>query len=189
MLLIFAFVLTLILIPGELFAQVDELSPGIYAVVNEEYIPLDRVYGGTSNRDLSINGPQLGPAIVWYKGTTSSIEAADRFVYVLNPTEKVRFSPFNKGMTPRDMKVLSLKVNKEKQQREYSVYGRRLVNRSGLDFDWKELNDYAFEIHIPEIAPGEYGIVFRKEKLGLFDYVRIYCFTVPENRMDHREYQ
>lgn len=182
--LVFAFVLVLVCLPLEIYAQNDKLKPGIYAVVNEGYIPLEYVYGGSSSSEIAFpNLSQICPAVVRYRGTSSCVEATDTFLYVLDPTKKVLYGPFNKGMNPNQMTVLSLTINKEKGQREYIVAGKRLSDLAWMDLEWKRLDDYTFEIHIPGLTPGEYGIVFRRGKLGPFDYTRLHCFSVPNKTL------
>jgi len=176
----FIFILAFILIPGRMFAQSDAREPGIYAVMGEEFISIDHTFGGSETNDVAyLNGAQTNPAVVRYRGVTSAVIASNTFVYVVDSEKTAVFSPFNRGMTPNDMRVLSLSVNDEKQQREYPLASKRLNELSGLDFEWEQLDDVTFEIHIPGLEPGEYGFVFRRAKFGPFDYTKIFCFTIP----------
>lgn len=191
-------VLALFVIPVKSFAQLDERAPGIYTVVGEESIPLPYIYGMESGSSVGIGIVSIGSAKFTYKGATSGVNASDTFVLVIDPEKKTgsaspkKFDMFLKTMTPEDMMFLPLTTNEKKQRREYDTgtgvgigigpvgIGTNTENKERNGFEWEMISDNSFKIKVSDLAPGEYGIIFRQTKIGQFMYNNLFGFTVPE---------
>jgi len=163
-----------------IYAQTSETKAGLYAVVDDTRTRLDYSFGGSSTN----NGTPSNPTFFRYKGETSSVIASDTFEYVTDPTDNRTFSPFNKWMNPNGLALLKLTVDSQAQSREYTIETNadayNIDHIAHVDFEWKKTDKNSFLIKVPDLQPGEYGIVVRKGKMGAFDYTRIHCFTVSE---------
>lgn len=184
-----AAILVFILFPLRIFAQSNELSPGIYTIVDGKSIPLTYTYGGSNTRyDLYFEGNELSPVYFRYRGETSNVEASDTLIYVIDPASHHTYNPFNKWMNPNGMIVIPLNVNIKKAYREYNLgIGSDNINDDEMpreDFEWEKLDKTTFQITLANLNPGEYGIVFRKGKFGPFDYTRIHCFTISRHQQE-----
>lgn len=170
------------------YAQMDEREPGLYAIVGEESIPLTYSNGTTSVTSTGILGVELGKKKCTYKGSSSGVIAADTFVLVIDPEKKsiVRntksYYPFIKTMTPNNMLVLPLSVVKDKRIYEEgkTIAGINVSVKDRMDFDWEQISDNSYEIHVQNLIPGEYGFIFRATKLAEFEYSAILGFTFQE---------
>ncbi len=186
--LIFAALLCTLSFTVNAYAQMDEREPGLYAIVGEESIPLTYSNGTTSVTSTGILGVELGKKKCTYKGPSSGVVAADTFVLVIDPEKKsiVRntksYYPFIKTMTPNNMLVLPLSVVKDKRIYEEgkTIAGINVSVKDRMDFEWEQISDNSFEIHVQNLIPGEYGFIFRATKLAEFEYSAILGFTFQE---------
>ena len=167
-------------------AQMDEREPGLYAIVGEESIPLVYSNGTASVSSTGILGVELGKKKCTYKEPTSGVLASGTFVMVINPEKKgitrsmKSYEPFIKTMTPNNILVLPLTVDKNKRVYEEgkTIEGINISVKDRMDFEWEQISDNSYEIRVLNLIPGEYGFVFRPAKLGEFDYSAIFGFTV-----------
>lgn len=170
------------------YAQMDERQPGLYAIVGEESIPLTFSNGTTSVSTTGILGVEVGRTRCIYRKPSSSVEASDMFVMVIDPEQKAivkklkSYKPFFKKMTPNDVLVLPLTVdgNKRIYEEGKTIAGINVSIKDRMDFEWEQITDNSYEIHVQNLIPGEYGFVFRPSKLGEFDYSAIFGFTITE---------
>lgn len=187
-----------LLFSQNVFAQMDEREPGIYAVVNGESLPLNYSNGIKHNSSTGILGIELGKKKCTFKEPTSGIAAADTFVMVINPEKKniVRnmrsYNPFVKSMTPDNILIVPLSVdgNKRVYEEGKTVGGITVTSKERIEFEWEQISDNSFEIRIPALTPGEYAFVFRTARLAEFDYSAIFGFTIPgQNGQDEQNGQ
>lgn len=169
-------------------AQMDERAPGLYAVVGEESIPLTFSIGTTAVTTTNIIGIEMGKRKFSYKEPASGVTAADTFVLVIDPEKKgisktlKSYNPFVKSMTPNNIMILPLYVDKNKRIYEEgkTIAGINLSVKDRMDFEWEQITDNSFVIRVQNLIPGEYGFIFRAAKLAEFDYSAIFGFTFPE---------
>lgn len=170
------------------YAQMDERQPGLYAIVGEESIPLTFSNGTTSVSTTGILGVEVGRTRCIYRKPSSGVEASGMFVMVIDPEQKAivkklkSYKPFFKKMTPNDVLVLPLTVdgNKRIYEEGKTIAGINVSIKDRMDFEWEQITDNSYEIHVQNLIPGEYGFVFRPSKLGEFDYSAIFGFTITE---------
>lgn len=170
------------------YAQMDERQPGLYAIVGDESIPLTFSNGTTSVSTTGILGVEVGRTRCIYREPSSGVEASDMFVMVIDPEQKAivkklkSYKPFFKKMTPNDVLVLPLTVdgNKRIYEEGKTIAGINVSIKDRMDFEWEQITDNSYEIHVQNLIPGEYGFVFRPSKLGEFDYSAIFGFTITE---------
>lgn len=170
------------------YAQMDERQPGLYAIVGDESIPLTFSNGTTSVSTTGILGVEVGRTRCIYRKPSSGVEASDMFVMVIDPEQKAfvkklkSYKPFFKKMTPNDVLVLPLTVdgNKRIYEEGKTIAGINISIKDRMDFEWEQITDNSYEIHVQNLIPGEYGFVFRPSKLGEFDYSAIFGFTITE---------
>lgn len=168
------------------FAQLDERAPGLYAIVGEESIPLPFFNGTTSVSTTNIVGFEVGNQKCSYKGAESGVVASDTFVMVINPEKKMltktlkSYDPFIKTMTPNNILVLPLSVEKNKRVYDSgkTFMGINTQVKGRMDFEWEQITDNSFEIKVKGLIPGEYGFVFRVISIADFDYSAIFGFTI-----------
>jgi len=191
--LIIAIFVALAFFPIVSSAQSDEHAPGIYALVGEEYVPLNYVYGSAAP---SIMVAGVGREKYNYKGVSSGVNASDTFILVIDLNKKSgvispkRFDCFYKSMTPEDLIVLPLITNNKKDRREYdagiviaassgSISGSiNLGDNDRASIEWEQITDNSFKIIVPNLEPGEYGFVFRISKMSSFLFSSLFGFTI-----------
>jgi len=191
-------VLALFILPVKSFAQLDERTPGIYAVVGEQSTPLPYIYGTTSGGSVGIGIVSIGSTKINYKGVTSGVNASGTFVLVIDPNKKTgsatpkKFDMFVKNMTPEEVLIVPLTTNAKKDRREFDSglgigigagpvgVGMNTENKERNGFEWEMISDNSFKIKVSGLTPGEYGIVFRQGKIGSYMYNNLFGFTVPE---------
>lgn len=185
-----ALVCALLFTTTDAYAQMDERQPGIYAIVGEESIPLQYTNGVNDVATTGILGFEVGRIKYSYKGAESGTVASDTFVLVIDPKKKSitqslkSYNPFIKSMTPGNMLILPLYVERGKRFYEQGkiIAGINMSVKDMIDFEWERISDNSFEIRVKGLIPGEYGIVFRPAKLGEFAYEAIFGFTYPEQQ-------
>lgn len=185
-----ALVCALLFTTTDAYAQMDERQPGIYAIVGEESIPLQYTNGVNDVATTGILGFEVGRIKYSYKGVESGTVASDTFVLVIDPKKKSitqslkSYNPFIKSMTPGNMLILPLYVERGKRFYEQGkiIAGINMSVKDMMDFEWERISDNSFEIRVKGLIPGEYGIVFRPAKLGEFAYEAIFGFTYPEQQ-------
>lgn len=183
--------LFLALFSMNIFAQEKELKPGLYAVNGDEYLPISNTSGKSVNSGSSFFGFEIGKKQYEYKGTTSENPFTGTFLMVCDPNkENVRFAwgkyePFVKSMTPDNMLIIPLNV--EKKKRVYvegtTIMGINTTSYERDPFTWEKISDYAYLI-TTELQPGEYGIVFKAAELGNYEFTAIFDFTVPAEAIE-----
>ena len=169
------------------YAQMDERAPGIYAVIDGESTPLTYTNGGTSTSSTNVLGVEIGKRKQTYKGETSGVQATDTFVLVINPEKKAitktlkTYDPFIKTLTPDDLIIVPLEVQKNKRvyNEGVSLQGFNLDSKGRVPFEWEQISDNSFII-TAAMLPGEYGIVFKPARLGEYDFNSIFGFFVAE---------
>lgn len=179
---------TSVFFAGNSYAQTDEREPGLYAIVGEESVPLAYTNGTVHSSSTGILGVEFGKKYCTYKGASSGVVASSTFVMVIDPEKKAitrsmkAYNPFIKTMTPNNVLVLPLSVDKDKRVFEEgkSIAGINISVKDRMDFEWEQISDNSFEIRVLNLIPGEYGFVFRPAKLGEFDYSGLLGFTIPE---------
>lgn len=180
--------LVLALLPVKMSAQMDEHIPGIYTIIDDDYVPLNYTAGVTSVSTTGIGDFEYGDMKHQYKGETSGVNASETFVLVIDPEKKVmvrtlkKYDPFIKTMTPNNVLVLPLTVNERRHRREYdqgrNLNGFNIERREMMDFEWEQITDNSFMITVPDLLPGEYAFIFRATRLAEFDYTGIFGFTI-----------
>ena len=170
------------------FAQMDERVPGLYAIVGEQSIPLTFTNGTVHNATTGVLAVEVGKNYCTFKEPTSGVIASDTFVMVIDLEKKAivktlkSYFPFVKSMTPNNLLILPLSVEKNKRIYEEgkTINGINVSVKDRMDFEWEQISDNSFEIHVQGLIPGEYGIVFRPARLGEFDYSAIFGFSIAE---------
>lgn len=169
------------------FAQDSRLEPGIYAVVDGTPTHLTYTNGTAANSSTNILGIELGNHHYNYKGETSGVQAAGKFIMVINPEKKVmsktpkKYDPFIKSMTPNLVMIVPLQVDKNKRVYDEgtSIVGINTKRGTRVEFEWELVDENTFEI-TADFEPGEYAFIFKPAKLGEFDFTSIYGFYVAE---------
>lgn len=169
-------------------AQSEDLEPGIYAVVDGDYSVLAHTMGITGNSGTSVFGIDVGQSKISYKGDKSETKATGTFVMVINPEKKAitqtpkKYDPFIKSMTPDNMIIVPLVVEKNKRiyDKGVSLNGINTKKKAHVSFEWEQTGDNAFTITTEELVPGEYAIAFKPAKLGEFNFSCIFGFFVEE---------
>lgn len=166
--------------------ELDPREPGIYAVNGEESTPLTFTDASQNSSGISIGVISFGKRQLEYKGATSGTVANGKFVLVIDPEQKnatrvlKNYKPFIKTMVPDDLMFIPLTVEKKKRVLEEGLFvngfGTKMVH--GVPFSWTQIADNAFEIEVPNLIPGEYGIALKFGELGGFDIKTLYGFYV-----------
>ena len=178
----------LMLFPAKSFAQLDEREPGIYAIVEDESIPLASFVAGAASSSTNVIGIEIGNTQYNFKGEESGVVANGKFVMVIDPEKTMavkslkKFNPFIKTMTPNNVIIIPLKVNEKKHRREYSMgqtfMGINTEKKERVPFEWEQISDNSYEITLQDVVPGEYGFVFKYVKLSDYDFGAIFGFTI-----------
>lgn len=168
--------------------QLDPREPGLYAVNGEESTLLTFTDASQSSSGISIGIISLGKRQLEFKGATSGTEAHGKFVLVINHEQKSatrvlkNYKPFIKTMNPDDLMIIPLTVEKKKRVLDEGLFvngfGTKLIH--GVPFSWVQIADNAFEIEVPNLIPGEYGVALKFAELDTFDIKTLYGFYVTE---------
>ena len=179
----------LLILPTRLSAQeqepvLDERAPGIYSIVGGLSFPLSYTWGWGKHKN---NYPYYDDDIIpdvcdryAFKGLSSGVTGSDTFVMVIDPKQRSvmvglrRYTAFHQKMSPVNILVIRLEINESKKRREYDTN-----NAPRLNFDWKQITDNSFEIHVYDLEPGEYAFLFRFMPLCDYHYNAIYGFSIP----------
>ncbi len=168
-------------IPFIVFAQYDERESGLYAIVGNESKPLSLLDGMLYTVDKS-------QVTILYDGETAGVVAADTFVLVVGHDKLFYFNdPFIESLTPDELIILPLKVNKRKHRMECQPgrvseignFGLVRVNR-GIDFRWNRITDNSFGIKVTGLTPGEYEISVPVQGSNDFRDRESYGFTIKQ---------
>lgn len=170
-----------------LSAQNESLEYGMYAICDGAPVEMHAVKGIAHHSGVSVLGVDLGDTKYEYKGATSKIQASGEFLMVCDSTVAVvynafkNFNPCGKTMTPDNIIIVPLEVVKNKN-RIYdmgeTINGFNTARKERVEFSWEQVEDRTYLISCdPE--PGEYCIVFRLDRLGKYEYSRVFDFTIP----------
>lgn len=181
----------LVLTPCRTYAQFDDYDPGLYAVVNENVIPLEDAFNpvstgtGGENILLPISNRRMYKR---YEGETSGVNVTGAFVLVAGHDRAVYVNNLDSELTPCSLKIIALTVNHEGHCREYQnedalkIGDVSFINGpGGCDFEWYRIGENSFGIKMTDPKPGEYLFYIGGDK------TLAYCFTIPENVQENGE--
>jgi len=169
-------------------AKPDDHKPGIYAIVNGEYVPLPFYRGITSVSGENRGGVEITYKTYRYNGETSGVVIDSTFILVVNPDKKrvtntlKQYDPFIRNMKPEKSKIVPLEVNAESGCREFKLGKNfetlRFEEHPGMEYEWVQISDSSYKIKPTGLTPGEYCFVYRPVDIFGFDYTAIFAFTV-----------
>lgn len=169
------------------FAQNEKLSPGIYAIVDDNATHLTYSKSISSHSGINIIGVEVGKNKYTYKGNSSEVKATGKLIMVIDPEKRSivmtpkKYDPFIKTMKPELINIVPLNVEKNKRiyDEGTSVQGINTKKHTKLEFQSELVDENTYEITF-DAPPGEYAVVFKATKLGVYDFSAIYGFYVEE---------
>lgn len=174
----------------------ENLQPGIYTIVNNEYIPLSLLKSSTSF-DLQ-DEPDDQPAKVYYKGASSDVKSTGHFLLVCDTTQEEayitnkRYDVFARFVTPDWFRLVRLQHGRM-GGRYYqvskiwpSVVGSMLGVRNvevrpkksrPINYEWKKVGRGMFMIDA-DLSEGEYAFVLNTTRDDNMLLENVFDFSV-----------
>jgi len=171
-------------------AQSETLKPGLYAMKNECLVPLKFSHSVSTVEGRNTMGTEIVYETYRFRGLSSGIEASGTFILVIDPKKKEvvkkfsEYNPFIKNIKPSRMTIVPLKINTQKQCREYcpgmKLEGLNVEGRDEMEFDWKAIGTGIYQIEVHNLKAGEYAIFFTTSKINGPDFTAMFGFTISD---------
>lgn len=175
----------------------EELAPGFYAVVDDEYIPLNLTH--SANHYDPINNPDETPAKVRYKGETSQIQSKGQFLLVCDTTQEEarinnkEYDCFARFVTPPWFKLVRLQRSRMGRYYQvtkvWPVVVGAVLGVEGVEwppkksrpipFGWKKVGKGVFAIDT-QLDNGEYAFVLQSNWNDSPDLEHVFDFSIKE---------
>lgn len=168
------------------------LTPGMYAVIDGKMVALQHENASVKSWDPDITGGyltthEIAQCVFRYKKPASKNGTCPgKFVMVCDPNRKAivmtikSYKPFIATMNPENMMLIRLD-----QAGKRRVYDATRAEKVSLleyawpheDFQWKQIDEYTYEIDATALPAGEYGFIFRISDKSCYRFDAAFTFT------------